>query len=332
MNYLVTGCAGFIGFHLCKELLARGNLVWGLDNLDKGNIDRVRLLQSNERFTFTESCLSGMVNMRRLLEKTDVIYHLAAVVGVKRYVENPVEVVKVNVCYTSLLLELAWELRKKVVFASTSEVYGKSDRVPFHENCDRVYGPSITDRWCYAVSKSAAEHLCFGYLRQGLPVVIVRYFNVYGPGADSSDYGGVVTRFIKQLLTGQPLTVHGDGSQTRSFTFIEDAVKGTIEAGSRPGAEGRVFNLGHRRETSILELARFIMEVSAMEGRIVFQPHEQFYGPHYQDIARRIPDLTAAEQLLGYYPATGLEEGLARTVEYYRKIFAVKENGSGPLH
>ncbi len=319
MRYLVTGAAGFIGSHLCTSLLERGNEVWGLDNLSKGNLKKLDHLGNNLHFRFIQGSTVEKEKLRKIMQKTDVVFHLAAVVGVKRYVEDPVKVIQVNVCQTLDLLELAWQLGKKVIFTSTSEVYGKNTEVPFQENDNRVYGPSTADRWCYAVSKSAAEHLCLGYLRRGLPVVIVRYFNVYGPHGDSSDYGGVAARFINQSITGNPLTVHGDGSQTRCFTYVEDIVEGTIEAGVRPEAEGKIFNLGSRRETSILELAQLIRTISGVKGDIVFQPHKEFYGPYYEDIPRRIPDLSTAENILDYYPKVSLENGLSITIDWQRQ-------------
>ena len=317
MKCLVTGAAGFIGSHLCTRLAARGDEVWGLDDLSKGKLENIEHLLPNTNFHFVPGAITRE-EVRELVAKSDIIYHLAAVVGVKHYVEDPAKVIEVNVCQTLRLLELAWQLDKKVIFTSTSEIYGKNSEVPFHEGANRVYGPSSADRWCYAVSKSAAEHLCLYYARRGLPLVILRYFNVYGPGADSSAYGGVATRFINQALSNEPLTVHGDGSQTRCFTYVDDIVGGTLEAGSRREAEGKIFNLGHRRETSILELAQLILAVSGIKGEIVFQPYEEFYGPYYEDIPRRVPDLSAAEEILGYRPEISLEDGLEKTIKWYR--------------
>ena len=317
MKCLVTGAAGFIGSHLCTRLAARGDEVWGLDDLSKGKLENIEHLLPYTNFHFVQGAITRE-EMQEIVVKIDIIYHLAAVVGVKHYVEDPAKVIEVNVCQTLRLLELAWQLDKKVIFTSTSEIYGKNSEVPFHEGANRVYGPSSADRWCYAVSKSAAEHLCLYYARRGLPLVILRYFNVYGPGADSSAYGGVATRFINQALSNEPLTVHGDGSQTRCFTYVDDIVGGTLEAGSRREAEGKIFNLGHRRETSILELAQLILTVSGIKGEIVFQPYEEFYGPYYEDIPRRVPDLSAAEEILGYRPKVSLEEGLEKTIKWYR--------------
>lgn len=319
MRCLVTGAAGFIGFHLANALLARGAVVRGLDDLSKGRPERLELLAKNSGFDYTVASLSEEKVLRRLVAEADVIYHLAAVVGVKRYVENPVKVIEVNVCQTAQLLQIAWELKKKVIFTSTSEVYGKGNTLPYSESSDRIYGPSYVDRWCYAVAKSAAEHLCLGYARMGLPVVILRYFNVYGPQADSSDYGGVIARFATQALAGQPLTVHGDGSQTRCFTYVDDIVSGTIAAAAHPEAEGMILNLGSRHETSIRELAELILNLSGSQVGMIFVPHEEFYGPYYEDVPRRVPDLTAAERVLGYRPLVPLEDGLRRTLTWYKE-------------
>ncbi|NLC11035.1 MAG: NAD-dependent epimerase/dehydratase family protein [Firmicutes bacterium] len=318
MRCLVTGAAGFIGSHLCNELLAQGNEVWGIDNMSEGRHERIKHLFNNRRFKFAICSISEKQILFKAIQQCDIIYHLAAVVGVKHYVEDPVKVMEVNLVYTFDLLEFAWKLNKKVVFASTSEVYGKNNTIPFSETSARVYGPATANRWCYAISKSAAEHLCFGYAQQGLSMVIIRYFNVYGPHADGSAYGGVATRFIIQALTNNPLTVHGDGNQTRCFTYINDIVKGTIDAGSKPEAEGKIFNLGHYHEVSILELAQLILTLSGNKGNIIFQPYEEFYGSYFEDIPRRVPDLTAAERILGYYPRVSLEEGLKKTIAWYR--------------
>lgn len=319
MKYLVTGAAGFIGSHLCTALLKQGNQVWGIDDLSSGKLENLEHLKDNPDFNFAVSCISNEALLLEFIRKVDVIYHLAAIVGVKRYVEDPVKVIDVNVCYTSRLLEMAWKQGKKVVLASTSEVYGKSDKVPFKEDEDRLYGPSSIARWCYAISKTADEHLCFGYAKKGMPIVILRYFNAYGPRTNSWAYGGVITRFVNQALKGEALTVHGDGTQTRCFTYIDDIVKGTIEASRNPAAEGKIFNLGNRNEISILDLANRILKVSGITGHIVFQSYEDFYGSSYEDIQRRSPDLTAAEQILGYNPTISLDEGIKRTFEWYSK-------------
>ncbi len=318
MNCLVTGAAGFIGSHLCEALLKEGGKVWGMDDLSKGKLEAMKGFWNHPHFSFFTDAVGESKKLASIVEKVDLIYHLAAVVGVKQYVEDPVKVIENNVCQTARLLKLAWRGGKKVVYTSTSEVYGKSRELPFCEEADRLYGSSDKDRWCYAVSKSAAEHLCFGYIRRGLPVVILRYFNVYGPGADASSYGGVVTRFITRALQGKPLTVHGDGSQTRCFTYIDDMVRGTVEAGRRAEAEGRAINLGSRREVAIIELAQMIIGMTGRSIHLEFIPYRDFYGPHYEDVDRRVPDLYTAVKLLDYSPRVSLEQGLEKTLAWYK--------------
>ncbi len=317
MRCLVTGAAGFVGSHLCSELLEHNGKVWGVDDLSKGRQERIAELMENPDFIFVNNSIGESAALSAIVKEVEVIYHLAAVVGVKQYVEDPARVVEANVCQTAHLLKLAWQYGKKVLFTSTSEVYGKNKELPFVENADRLYGPSDKDRWSYAIAKSAAEHLCLGYSRKGLPVVIVRYFNAYGPRADSSSYGGVVTRFISQALRDEPLTVHGDGCQTRCFTYIDDIVDGTVKAGHVPEAEGRIINLGSKRETKIKDLAEMISEIAGGK-KIVYQPYREFYGPYYEDIPRRVPDLSVAEQVLDYYPQVPLETGLKKTLEWYK--------------
>ncbi|MGB4371871.1 MAG: NAD-dependent epimerase/dehydratase family protein [Dethiobacteria bacterium] len=319
MRCLVTGAAGFIGFHLCQALLNRGAEVWGIDDLSKGKGERLHNLGCHSSFHEVIGSLASVNNLAGIVKQVTVIYHLAAVVGVKHYVEDPVKVIETNVCQTALLLQMAQRYHRKIVFTSTSEIYGKSSALPFSESADRLYGPSSTNRWCYAISKSAAEHLCLGYAAQGLPVVILRYFNVYGPHGDSSPYGGVVNCFINQAFAGRPLTVHGDGRQTRCFTYIDDIVAGTMAAGEAPAAVGRIINLGSERESSILELAEMVIRLSGSKGGLLFQPYEEFYGYSYEDICRRVPDLSVAKHLLNYRPAVSLEEGLKRTLAWHRR-------------
>jgi len=329
MKCLVTGAAGFIGFHLCKALLNRGAEVWGIDDFSSGKEERFHELSKDRSFHGLPGPLDAVSGLAEIIKQVALIYHLAAVVGVKRYVEDPVRVIETNVCQGAMLLRLAQLHRRKIVFTSTSEVYGKSSVLPFNESADRLYGSSLTSRWCYAISKSAAEHLCLGYAARGLPVVILRYFNVYGPHGDSSVYGGVANCFIKQALEGKPLTVHGDGRQTRCFTYIDDIVAGTIAAGEAPAAVGHIINLGTDKEISILDLARLIIRLSGSEGGLIFQPYEEFYGFSYEDVPRRVPDISAARRLFNYRPAVPLEEGLQRTLDWHRRKRAEVTNEKG---
>ncbi|HPU01838.1 MAG: NAD-dependent epimerase/dehydratase family protein [Firmicutes bacterium] len=319
MKCLVTGAAGFIGFHLCKALLSRGAEVWGLDDFSSGKEERFRELGRYRSFHGIRGPFASVDGLAEIIAQTELIYHLAAVVGVKRYVEDPVRVIETNVCQTAVLLRLAQLHRRKVVFVSTSEVYGKSSSLPFGENTDCLYGSPLTSRWCYAISKSAAEHLCLGHAARGLPVVILRYFNVYGPHGEGSLYGGVANRFIEQALQGKPLTVYGDGRQTRCFTYVDDIVAGTMAAGESPAAVGRIINLGSDREISILDLARLVIRFSGSKAGLVFVPYEEVYGFSYEDIPRRVPDISTARRLLNFQPAVSLEEGMRRTLEWHRR-------------
>jgi nucleoside-diphosphate-sugar epimerase len=247
-----------------------------------------------------------------------VVYHLAAVVGVEYYVGDPYEVLNVNVNGTQNVLKLAFKHQKKVVFGSTSEVYGRNPKVPWAEDDDRVLGSTRIDRWCYSTSKAVGEHFGFAYHHMGLPVTITRYFNVYGPRLDKLDVGRIITIFMGQVLRGEPLTVIGDGKQTRCFTYVEDAVRATVAAGTAPGTDGEVFNIGTNVETTILELAETMIETAGSKSTIKFVTQESVYGSSYEDIPRRVPDTSRMENILGVRANTPLREGLARTIEWFR--------------
>jgi len=239
-------------------------------------------------------------------------------VGVEHYVADPYQVLNVNINGTQNVLRAAFKHGRRVVFASTSEVYGRNPAVPWTEDADRVLGPSTIDRWCYATSKAAGEHFCLAYRRLGLPVTILRYFNVYGPRLDRLDVGRVITIFIGQLLRGEPLTVIGDGSQTRCFTYVADAVQATLAAGVVASAEGQVINIGTDEETPLRRLAELMIELGGGRSTLRFVPQEAVYGDSYEDVPRRVPDVTRMRQLLGLRATTSLTEGLARTIEWFR--------------
>ncbi len=253
MKILITGGAGFLGSHLTDALLARGDDVTILDL--SGDL-KVRHHRGNPRFHFVRDSVLNTDILDGLILRCDLVYHLAAVVGVEHYVGDPYEVLNVNINGTQAVLKLAYKYNRKVVFSSTSEVYGRNPTVPFGEDDERVLGSTRIDRWCYSTSKAAAEHFCFAYHRLGLPVVVVRYFNVYGPRLDKLDVGRVITIFMGQVLRGEPVTVIGDGKQTRCFTYVDDAIRATLAAGLLPEAAGDIFNIGVDRETTILELAQ----------------------------------------------------------------------------
>jgi len=317
----VTGGAGFIGSHLCESLVKLGAEVVCFDNLSSGKRDYISSLLDRPNFQFIKGDSQSPSDVREALAGVDVVFHLAAKVGVKRYVEDPLDVIKVNVYGTHNLLEAAVEADvKRFVFASTSEVYGKNPKVPLTEESDRILGPPLIDRWCYSSAKALDEHLCNSYFRRfELPVVILRYFNIYGPRQETSDYGGVVSIFIRRVLQDEPPLAHGDGTQTRSFTYVSDAVDATIRAASEKEAVGETFNLGSQRETTINELAEAVIKLTGKYGRLKPRhvPHKEFYGVWYEDISRRVPDITKAKKILMFEPKVTLEEGLRKTIEWY---------------
>jgi UDP-glucose 4-epimerase len=319
MKVLITGGGGFLGSHLGDGLLAAGHEVTALDTSPDL---KVRHNLENPGFRYIKGSIFDLDLLESLIRKSDLVYHLAAVVGVEHYVEDPFHVLNVNVNGTQNVLKYAHRYDKKMVFASTSEVYGKSTDAPFREDGDRVLGSTQIDRWCYSTSKAVGEHFCFAYGKLGMPVVIVRFFNVYGPRLDRIDVGRVITIFMGQLLRGEELTVIGDGKQTRSFTYVDDAVAALIQAGVRPEAVGSIFNIGNDAETSVHELAEAMIRAFPGTGsKITFVPQQQIYGNSYEDIQRRVPDITRMRTILGVEPTISLEDGLRRTIEWFKKDF-----------
>ena len=279
---------------------------------------RFRHLMGTPGFHYVRDSVFDLEILEGLIAKADLIYHLAAVVGVEHYVGDPFEVLNVNVNGTQAVLKLAFKHQRKVVFSSTSEVYGRNPKVPWSEDDDRVLGSTRIDRWCYSTSKAVGEHFCFAYHSMGLPVTVVRYFNVYGPRLDQLDVGRVITIFLGQALRGEPLTVIGDGQQTRCFTYVDDAVRATIAAGIAPGTDGEAFNIGNDVENTILELAEQTIAVSGSSSRIEFVPQATVYGASYEDIGRRVPEVTKMHRVLGVRAETLLADGLRRTVEWFK--------------
>ncbi len=316
MKFLITGGAGFLGSHLSDALLDCGDEV---TVLDPASDLKIRHLRGRPGFRVVKDSVLNREILEGLVRWSDVVYHLAAVVGVEHYVGDPYQVLTVNINGTQEVLTAAFRHGRKVVFSSTSEVYGRSAQVPFVEDGDRVLGSTRIDRWCYSTSKAAGEHLCFAYARMGLPVVVLRYFNVYGPRLDRMDRGRVITIFMGQLLRGDPLTVVGDGTQTRTFTYVDDAVPATVAAGIRAEAIGQVINIGSTEEVSIRELAERMVRISGSASPIVHVPQEAVYGPGYEDIPRRVPSTRRMHELLGARPMTTLDDGLARTIEWFKR-------------
>jgi UDP-glucose 4-epimerase len=320
MKVLVTGGAGYIGSHLIDRLLARGDEVFAVDNLSTGRLANIEPHIGHERFHWVNDTILNESVLDRLVPRIDLVYHLAAIVGVRHVVSDPLAAIRTNVTGTELVLDAAFTHWKKVVLASSSEIYGKSSKVPFHEDDDRVLGPTTVGRWSYSTSKAIDEHFAFAYAAKGLPVVIVRYFNSYGPRLDERGYGSVVANFIRQALRQEPITVHGDGRQSRCFTYIDDTVDGTLLAGEVKAAEGLVFNIGAEVETTILDLAGTIKRLTRSPSEIVFVPYSDYYGDGFEDTRRRVPSGDRARTLLGFTPRVMLEDGLARTIVWFRAM------------
>lgn len=316
MKVLITGGAGFLGSHLAEAWLGRGDEVTALDLASDA---KVRHLRGRADFRMIRESVLNRDILEGLVAWADLVYHLAAVVGVEHYVGDPYQVLTVNINGTQEVLAAAFRHGRKVVFASTSEIYGRSAAVPFDEDGDRVLGSTRIDRWCYATSKAAAEHLCFAFGRMGLPVVVLRYFNVYGPRLDQMDRGRVVTIFMGQLLRGEPLTVIGDGSQTRAFTYVDDAVRATVAAGLAPAAVGQAINVGAEEETSIATLASTMVRLGGSTSSVIFVPQEAVYDRGYEDIPRRVPVVRRMRDILGVQAEVPLEEGLSRTIEWFKR-------------
>jgi UDP-glucose 4-epimerase len=317
MRVLITGGAGFLGSHLADAFIARGDEVLVLDT---GAIAKVRHLLDEPRFRYIHDTIFNLELLDSLAARVDLIYHLAAVVGVEHYVGDPYETLNVNVNGTQNVLKAAYKYGKKVVFSSTSEVYGRNPKVPWKEDDDRVLGATTIDRWCYSTSKAVGEHFCFAYHKLGLPVAVVRFFNIYGPRLDRVDVGRLFTIFMGQLLRGADLTVIGDGSQTRCFTYVTDAVAATVAAGLNPAADGNAINIGVDVETSVLDFAKLMLELyGPCKSRIKFVAQEEVYGKSYEDIPRRVPDNSKMRQLLGVEPKVTLREGTRLSMEWFRK-------------
>ncbi|MGO9599462.1 MAG: GDP-mannose 4,6-dehydratase [Isosphaeraceae bacterium] len=317
MRILITGGAGFIGSHLADAYLERGDEVFVLDDLSTGSIDNIRHLRGHPRFHYTIESVHHAPTVAELVDQCDVVFHLAAAVGVRLIVESPVRTIETNVHGTEVVLAQANKKKKKVLIASTSEVYGLSTDVPFREDGCLVLGPTIRGRWSYACSKAIDEFLALAYWRERkLPTLIVRLFNTVGP-RQTGQYGMVVPTFIKQALTGRPITIHGDGTQSRCFTDVSDVVGALVGLMDHPGAIGGVFNVGSSEEVSIQTLAERVKELTASKSEIVYIPYERAYGEGFEDMPRRVPDLAKIQSLLGYRPRKSLEEILSRVIDYF---------------
>jgi len=318
MRALITGGAGFIGSHLAEALLDDGHEVDIIDNLSTGSIRNVGHLKSNPRFNYVIDTLTNEPLLAELIDRNDVIFHFAAAVGVKLIVEQPVHTIETNVHGTEVVLKHANKKRKKVVIASTSEVYGKSVDVPFREDADLVMGATVKHRWAYACSKAIDEFLALAYYKErGLPVIIVRFFNTVGP-RQTGQYGMVLPSFVRQALSGEPITVFGDGRQSRSFTYVGDVVECLMKLVNEPKAVGQVFNIGNKHEVTILQLAEIVKSLTGSTSRIEFVPYDKAYEEGFEDMPRRVPDLSKVTRLVGYEPKVQLNEIVTKVIEYFR--------------
>lgn len=320
MKILITGAAGFVGSHLADHFLHRGDQVLAVDAAPWNENHYLWPWRDDRRLSYFCDSILNEGLMRFLVRECDAVYHLAAAVGLQNVIGQVLKVIDINVRGTEIVLRLAAEHRKRVLFTSTSEIAGKSPAVPFGEVDDRVLGPTTVDRWVYSETKALGEYMCLGYHRAGLPVSIVRLFNVYGPRLDREGSGRVITRFIRQAMCGEPITVIGDGRQTRCFTYVSDIVRGIIAAGEQPGAVGGIFNLGTTVETSINELVEMICQVSGRHPEVRHLGLDEIYGPGYEDIARRVPKVDHARRVLGFEADYPLEAGLRETYRWLAKF------------
>ncbi len=314
MRALITGGAGFVGSHLADALLAEGHEVQVLDDLSTGAIENILHLRGTPGFSYRIGSVIDEPLLAEMVDYADVVYHLAAAVGVKKIVEEPVNTIECNVHGTEVVLTHAAKKKRPVLIASTSEVYGKSAAVPFREDADLVLGASTRHRWAYACSKLLDEFLALAYWKErGLPVVVVRLFNTVGP-RQTGRYGMVIPNFVRQALDGEPITVFGDGTQSRSFTYVGDVVRALIALMAHPAAVGQVYNVGTGQEVSIRALAELVKAMTGSSSPIVTIPYDRAYEAGFEDMPRRVPDLTKVRAAIGYEPTVDLEGILSRVI------------------
>jgi UDP-glucose 4-epimerase len=313
---LITGGAWFVGSHLADRLLELGHTVLVLDNLSTGSIENISHLKGHERFSYAIDSVTNGPLLAEMIDRCDVVFHLAAAVGVKLIVEQPVHTIETNVHGTEVVLEHANKKKKLVFIASTSEVYGKSTDVPFRESADLVLGSTAKHRWAYACSKLIDEFLALAYWKERkLPVVVVRLFNTVGP-RQTGQYGMVVPTFVRQALANQPITVFGDGTQSRSFTYVGDVVDALIALAQEPRAIGEVFNIGNSGEVTMRELAEKVKAMTGSHSPIRLVPYDEAYEAGFEDMPRRVPDISKIRALIGYEPRLGLDDILRRVIDH----------------
>lgn len=325
---LITGGAGFIGSHLAEKLLKNGDEIFVVDDLSTGSLKNIEHLRNKEGFHFIEGSVLNEDLMAKTVEQVDEVYHLAAAVGIKTILDKPLDSLLTNIRGTEIVLQEVAKKGAKVLIASSSEVYGKGDKVPFKESDDRTYGSAYNDRWTYAFSKAVDEFLGLAYWREKkLPIIIVRLFNVIGP-RQTGFYGMVAPTFVEQALKGQPITVYGDGKQTRCFTDVDDIADALIKLMAEKQAEGKLFNLGSDIEISVNELAELVKKETNSSSEIKPVPYKEAYPESleddnipipYEDFRRRVPDITKIKNLIGFEPKITLEESIKKIIEFQKK-------------
>ena len=317
MKVLITGGSGFIGSHLADAYIGRGDEVFVIDDLSTGSIENIRHLKENPRFHYTVDSVQNYHVLAELIDTCDVVFHLAAAVGVKLVVESPVQTIETNIRGTEIVLSIANKKKKKVLIASTSEVYGLSEQVPFREDGNLVMGATTKGRWSYACSKAIDEFLALAYWREKkLPTLVVRLFNTVGP-RQTGQYGMVIPTLVKQALAGRPLTVYGTGKQTRCFAYVGDVVQALMKLMEHPDAVGEVFNIGSTEEVSIDTLAERIRAIAGSQSEIVHVPYDEAYEEGFEDMPRRVPDTAKVRDLIGFSPRTTLDQIIREVVSYF---------------
>jgi UDP-glucose 4-epimerase len=322
MNVLITGGAGFIGSHLVDRFLERGDEVFVIDDLSTGSLKNIGAHQRNGKFHFTADTILNAAVMEELVSRCELIYHMAAAVGVRLIMNRPVETLETNVNGTEMVLKLANKYKRKVLIASTSEVYGKvmngPDVSPLSEDSDSLMGTSTKRRWAYACSKALDEFLALAYFEEKkLPVVIVRLFNTVGP-RQTGEYGMVIPNFVQKALLGKPIAVHGDGTQSRSFIHVSDVMDAVLRLMEAPAAVGEIFNVGTSEEVTMGNLALMVKEITGSPSEIVYIPYEKAYGPGFEDMQRRCPDTSKIGNLIGFTPRYSLRDIIASVIDYYK--------------
>ncbi len=315
---LITGGAGFVGSYLAELVHEKGNHVTVVDDLSTGSLSNLDALKGSERFKFIEGSVLDGELMERLVSDADEVYHLAAAVGVKLIVDEPVRTIETNISATEIVLKLVADQNKPILITSTSEVYGKSPKDLFNEEDDLILGPTSRARWAYAASKIIDEFLALAYYQeQGTPVKVVRLFNVIGP-RQKGRYGMVVPRFVSQALSNEPITVYGDGSQRRSFTYVGDVVPALVKLMENDQANGQIVNIGHKKDISVFELAEMVKQMTASSSEIKTISFEEAYSANFEDMQRRMPDISKINNLIGYEPKLELSEMLEKIIEHFQ--------------